>query len=68
MEEAVKRIGEALLIAFQYGNVDGAHHKAWTIDQIVRALTAEDYDAWIASVKNGEDGPATYGWDEGVPP
>lgn len=32
-------IDEALRIARMYGKVDGAHHKQWVIDQMVRALT-----------------------------
>lgn len=34
-----ERIQKALAIAVQFGGTDGAHHKDWTIDQIVRALT-----------------------------
>jgi hypothetical protein len=33
------RIKSALDIAVRYGGTDGDHHKAWVIDQIVRALT-----------------------------
>jgi len=32
-------IEKALEIAVQYGGIDGAHHKTWVIDQMVRALT-----------------------------
>jgi len=34
-----ERIGKALELAVAYGGVDGDHHKAWVIDQMVRALT-----------------------------
>lgn len=34
-----ERIEKALAIAVAYGGIDGAHHKDWTIDQMVRALT-----------------------------
>jgi hypothetical protein len=34
-----EKIKLALTIALRYGQIDGAHHKAWVIDQIVRALT-----------------------------
>ena len=34
-----ERIQKALAIAVQFGGIDGDHHKAWTIDQMVRALT-----------------------------
>ena len=33
------RILKALDIAMRHGGHDGAHHKQWVIDQIVRALT-----------------------------
>ena len=75
-----ERIEEALGIAVRFGGIDGDHHKAWVIDQIVRALcgckvgadgtrepTAE-YLKLVAEAKDGEDGPDTYGWDEGTPP
>lgn len=58
----------ALEIARRYGQDDGAHHKAWVIDQMVRALTGSGYDAWIAGFCVGEDGPETYSWDEGIAP
>lgn len=32
-------IEQALSYAHQYAQIDGAHHKAWVIDQMVRALT-----------------------------
>lgn len=34
-----ERIAKALAIAVAYGGFDGAHHKDWAIDQMVRALT-----------------------------
>lgn len=63
-----QKIEKALEIAASYGGIDGAHHKAWAIDQIVRALTGDDYEDWVAAVKDGEDGPDTYDWDEGIAP
>lgn len=33
------RIEKAIHYAVQYGGIDGDHHKAWVIDQMVRALT-----------------------------
>jgi len=30
---------KAMEIALRYGQIDGAHHKAWVIDQMMRALT-----------------------------
>lgn len=63
-----ERITAALDLAAKHGQEDGAHHKAWVIDKMVKALTGEGYEAFIASFKYGEDGPETYSWDEGVTP
>lgn len=63
-----KRVAEALNIAWTHGGTDGAHHKAWVIDQMVRALTGPGYKAWVKTAKAGEDGPETYEWDEGIAP
>jgi hypothetical protein len=65
LEEAILL---ALDIAEQYGQTDGAHHKAWVIDQMVLALTGDDYADWVAAYCYGEDGRSTYSWDEGVAP
>lgn len=35
-----ERIKKAIDFAVQYGSIDGAHHKTWVIDQMVRALTS----------------------------
>ena len=59
---------DALGFASLYGQTDGAHHKAWVIDQMVRCLTGDDYESWVAGWCYGEDGPDTYSWDEGVAP
>lgn len=58
----------ALEIALRYGGIDGAHHKTWVIDQMVRALTGDDYERTIAAACEGEDGPNTYTWSAGIAP
>lgn len=67
-QDQAKRIEAALDVAFQYGQTDGAHHKAWVIDQMARALLGDDYAEWIGEHNQGDDGPNTYGWDEGIAP
>jgi hypothetical protein len=64
------KIAKALDIADRYGTADGAHHKMWVIDQMVRLLCGNkrEYIRWIAKHSKGDDGPNTYSWDEGVPP
>ena len=57
-------ITRALEIAFDYGQVDGAHHKAWVIDQMVQALTGDRYDRWVEEYT--DDGE--YEWDTGIAP
>lgn len=57
---------KALRMIEHYGGFDGGHHKQWVIDQVARILTGEGYEAWVKEMKDGEDGPETYEWDEGI--
>lgn len=64
-----ERINAALDIAFRYGQTDGAHHRLWVIDQMVRALTGVSYDEWVAGYEVG--GPydgERYAWETGIAP
>ena len=63
-----ERIAEAVDIAVRWGGIDGDHHKAWTIDQMVRVLAGDRYAEIVAESRAGEDGPDSYSWDEGIPP
>jgi len=65
MEE---RIVNALEMILRYGGTDGGHHKQWVLDQVVRILTGDEYEAWVKMACEGEDGPNTYEWDEGIAP
>lgn len=62
------RIEAALAVAMAYGSIEGDHHRAWVIDQMVRVLTGERYPEWIAEHKAGDEGPDTYDWDIGIAP
>jgi hypothetical protein len=68
-ERRRKRIENALDAA-KWATVDGDHHKAWVIDQMVRALLPDRgaYDRWVQDFEYGEDGAHTYEWDVGTPP
>lgn len=68
MSKASARINKALSIAAAHGSTDGAHHKDWVIDQMVRALVGKRYGLFVTKVRCGEDGPDTYEWSEGVAP
>lgn len=56
------RVVCALAYIKQYGAIDGGHHKAWLIDQILRSLLEDGYDAFI-----GHHFRDT-GWDCGIAP
>lgn len=61
------RLAAALDVIARFGGIDGAHHKQWVLDQVVRSLS-HDYEAWVKAFEDGEDGPQTYEWDEGITP
>lgn len=65
---AKEKIEKALELAARYGGIDGDHHKTWTIDQMVRALTGDDYNHWVEMAKEGCNGPNTYDWQTGIAP
>lgn len=60
------RIDKALRLAYRYSQIDGGHHKAWVIDQIVRALLGNGYATWVSEYRG--TGRDTYTWDEGIAP
>ena len=62
------RMSDALEIAMNYGAIDGAHHKMWVIDQMVRILAGKNYGGLISTYCAGEDGEDVYEWDKGVAP
>jgi hypothetical protein len=62
------RVLAALDLIHRYGGIDGDHHKQWVLDQVVRALMGDGYEAWATAQRAGDEGPDTYDWDEGIPP
>lgn len=57
----------ALMIAAKYAAVEGEHHKTWVIDQMIRALTGNQYEAFIEHA--GQINSQDHGeWDEGNVP
>ena len=54
---------KALALLVMSGQTEGAHHKAWAIDQAIRVLAGDDYERLVEAYRdNGE-----YSWDEGSP-
>jgi hypothetical protein len=63
-----ERIEKAIDLAVRYGGIDGEHHKAWVIDQMVRVLAGDRYECIVTAAKIGDDGPDSYDWDVGIAP
>lgn len=61
-----RRVEEAIRVASKYGQIDGSHHKMWTIDKMVKILCGGEkgYKNFIEEFE--EDGE--YHWDTGVAP
>lgn len=49
-----ERVQAALDVASSYGGIDGDHHKAWIIDQMVRVLTGSPFE--VSAIHSGADG------------
>lgn len=69
------KINDALMIAWRFSQIDGAHHKAWCIDQMVRALCGDldTYEQWVGAYTKPFFNPNTkeldhYNWDAGIAP
>jgi hypothetical protein len=67
-ETDTERVQLTLDLLAADGQVEGSHHQAWVIDQAARILTGDGYEQWIREYRDGEDGPETYSWDEGIAP
>ena len=48
------KITKAIMYAVKYGGIDGDHHKAWVIDQMVRALTGSPDEHVVATDSRGK--------------
>ena len=62
------KIKAAIDLIVQYGGIDGAHHKDWVMDQVVRVLVGDQYEQIVKDACDGEDGPNTYSWEIGIAP
>ena len=65
LEEERKKV---LDLIFEYGQIDGGHHKMWVIDQIVRILTRDKYNEWVKTYVYDEETGDVYDWDKGIKP
>lgn len=53
----------AIALIVRYGGTDGAHHKQWVLDQVLRLLAGEAYEEIIAQARQDD-----HSWSEGIPP
>ena len=70
LRQKQRDVAGVLEIIFLYGLTDGAHHKQWVLDQVVKILAGNHYDDWVKD-HNGQidsDGETEYKWDVGIPP
>lgn len=63
-----QRIDKAKDVAFEYGQIDGDHHKAWVIDQMLRELLKEDYKKFIEAYEEPDEDGDWCEWDTGIVP
>lgn len=56
------RIRQAIEIGLAYGQCDGADHKMWVIDQMLRALLGDQYETATARDEDQMD------WETGNAP
>lgn len=66
--KTVAGIALAVQIAERYAMIDGAHHKQWVIDQMIRAMLGEDYCRWRNEYDNYSYVEGYQMWDEGITP
>lgn len=64
-----EKLSDIMDVAELCGGVDGSHHKQWGLDQIIRIIVGPDgYKSWLSGYCDGQNGPETYSWDEGIAP
>jgi hypothetical protein len=66
LAEAQTREQRVIDLTVDYGSIDGADHKQWVLDQIVRVIAGVNYDAFVETYMSDEDGMID--WDRGIAP
>jgi hypothetical protein len=62
--DQVSRILKGTNVIIKQASWDNGH-KEW---RVVLDEPSEEYKKWVIEMKNGEDGPDTYDYDEGIAP
>lgn len=63
-----ERIDAAVALALRFGGIPGDHHRAWVLDQVLRALTGPAYVRHVQEYERTDCDPDAYSWDVGIPP
>lgn len=66
LAEAQTREQRVLDLIVDYGSIDGAHHKQWVLDQIIRVIIGVNYEAFIEAYMRNDEGNVA--WDVGIAP
>jgi len=70
VEDKLKKIEK---IIWSYGQIDGDHHKAWVIDQVMCIIQADKYNEWVENYEHTDNSgkhcdEKEYSWDTGIAP
>lgn len=69
IENQDERVINTLLVAENYAMEDGAHHKQWVIDQMLRILLGlAEYREWVDRYNAFSIANDYEVWDEGIAP
>jgi len=62
------KVVDALKVIQEYGGTDGAHHKQWVLDQVVRILAGDSYEEWVRHYEYRGEAGKIYEWEIGTAP
>jgi hypothetical protein len=62
--EELRRLQTAIKLIVEIGNIDGAWHKQWLLDQIVRILSGAAYEVVVSRIEK----QTRSDWDTGIAP
>jgi len=70
MKDKLKEIEDIII---EYGQIDGAHHKTWVLDQVMRVAKGDKYKEFIkwyeyTDYNGNECVEKEYSWDTGTAP
>lgn len=70
LSEIEDRVDKAIDLVWDYGQVDGDHHKMWVIDQMVRILFGDEekYKEWVDEYEKSDKHGDKYSWETGIAP